>query len=192
MYGLVNKAIQDLVLSSCGEDTWLRIKKKAGISVPEFIEVSNYDDDLTYSLVTIASEELDIPAERILFDFGRHWILYTGREGWDSLFSLGGDSVKAFLMDLNNLHARVQVAMPDARMPQFSVYEKDDGLEVQYRSDRDGLAPMVAGMLSGLAERFNEDWEVDHTKLRSQQGFDTFRLKQVQWSTGGGLVINAA
>ena len=51
---------------------------------------------------------------------------------------------------------------------------------------------MVAGMLNGLAERFNEEWEVDHTKFRAQQGFDTFRLRQVQCSTGDGLVINAA
>ncbi len=192
MYGLVNKAIQDLVVSSCGEDAWLRIKKKAGIAALEFVEVSNYDDDLTYSLVSISSAELDIPADQILFDFGRHWILFTGREGWDSLFSLGGDSVKAFLLDLDNLHARVQVAMPEARMPRFSVFETENGLEVQYRSDRDGLAPMVSGMLSGLAERFNERWEIEHTNHRAQQGFDTFQLRQVQCSTDDGLVINAA
>lgn len=192
MYGLVNKAIQDLVLSSAGEDTWQRIKSKTGLEGVEFIEATNYGDDVTYSLVLAASEELGQPAETILYEFGRHWILYTGREGWDSLFSLGGDNMKSFLMELDDMHARVQVAMPESKMPQFTVTEKNEYLEVHYRSHRDGLAPMVAGMLGGLAERFNERWEVTHTKTADQQGFDTFRLKQIQSSTGDGLIINAA
>lgn len=192
MYGLVNKAIRDLVLFSAGEEAWRRVKSRAGQDGVEFIEATNYDDDVTYSLVQAASEELGQPADTILYEFGRHWILYTGREGWNSLFSLGGDNMKSFLMELDDMHARVQVAMPESRMPQFTVTERSDCLEVRYRSHRVGLAPMVSGMLGGLAERFNEHWEVTHTKAAKQQGFDTFQLKQVQSSSGDGLTINAA
>lgn len=192
MYGLVNKAIRDLVLSSAGEEVWRRVKSKAGQDGVDFIEATNYDDDVTYNLVLAASEELGQPAESILYDFGRHWILYTGREGWDSLFSLGGDNVKSFLMELDDMHARVQVAMPESRMPQFTVVENPDYLEVRYQSHRAGLAPMVAGMLGGLAERFNERWEITHTDTAEQQGFDTFQLKRIQSSFGDGLIINAA
>ena len=192
MYGLVNKAIKDLVTTAAGEDAWRRVSSGAGLENGDFIEATSYDDEVTFSLVQAASEELGQPPEAILFEFGRHWILYTGREGWDSLFSLGGNSVKSFLTELDDMHARVQVAMPESRMPKFSVIEIPDGLEVQYRSHRAGLAPMVSGMLSGLAERFNEQWDITHTMDADKQGFDTFQLKQVQSSTGDGLIINAA
>lgn len=192
MYGLVNKAIQDLVLSAADEDTWQKIKAKARMDDAEFVDATTYDDDVTYQLVAAASEVLNQPAEKILYDFGRHWILYTGREGWASVFSLGGDNLKSFLLDLDEMHARVQVAMPESRMPQFTVTENEYGLEVVYRSHRDGLAPMVEGLLGGLAEQFNEHWEVSHTGKRDLEGFDTFQLKHAQSSFGEGLDTNAA
>ncbi len=36
MYGLVNKAIQDMLCSRFGENTWQEIKQKAGIEVDFF------------------------------------------------------------------------------------------------------------------------------------------------------------
>ena len=56
MYGLVNKAVVDLVVSKFGEDTWNAIKKKAEVDIDVFVSMDGYPDELTYKLVGAASD----------------------------------------------------------------------------------------------------------------------------------------
>ncbi|MEE9334386.1 MAG: heme NO-binding domain-containing protein [Granulosicoccaceae bacterium] len=178
MYGMVNRGIEDFVVSSAGVDKWNQIKKIADLELPEFLDSSLYNDDTTYKLVESASQVLNIAPEAVLRGFGRHWILYTGREGWASVFDLGGENMVDFLNGLDSMHARVQIALPDAKMPLFSVIEKNGYLELTYRSPRPCLAPMVLGLLDGLAEQFNETWDVSLIESDSCPGCEIFHLKK--------------
>ena len=90
MYGMVNKAIEDLVCSSFGADKWEQIKAKAGVEEEMFLSQEGYPDSMTYGLVRAASEVLGLPAEKILHAFGRHWILKTAREGYGDLLAASG------------------------------------------------------------------------------------------------------
>lgn len=178
MYGLINKAVQDLVVSTAGAATWKKIKANVGIDA-EIVEAANYDDIVTLRLVDEVAKETGQSIEEVLFDFGRYWVLYTGREGWNSVFQLAGDDLQSFLMGLDDMHARVQVAMPEARMPQFEVRKDGDTLQLDYRSERDGLAPMVAGLIDGLGEQFGERWSVLQTGYKKDQGYDSFTLTMI-------------
>lgn len=178
MYGMVNRAIEDLVVSSAGEDAWVQIKKDAGIDIPMFQDSTEYNDAITFKLVQAASEFLKQTPEAILHAFGRHWVLYTGREGWASIFNLGGENMVEFINGLDSMHARVQIALPNAEMPQFRVTEKEDHLELIYRSQRTGFAPMVLGLLDGLAEQFNEKWDIEHVQFQHDVGHDIFHLRK--------------
>jgi hypothetical protein len=42
MYGLVNKAIEDMVCSQFGEATWKAIKQKAALEMDSFISMEGY------------------------------------------------------------------------------------------------------------------------------------------------------
>jgi len=179
MYGMVNRAIEDLIVSSAGTDTWEQIKLKAGLENLQFLDSSNYEDDITYKLVAAASVVLDQPPYDVLHAFGRHWVLYTGREGWASLFNVAGSDFISFLEQLDEMHARVSTAMPEGKMPEFTLIRKDGNFDLEYRSEREGLAPMVVGILSGLAEQFNEAWEIEHIGHRSESGLDRFQLTSV-------------
>ena len=179
MYGLINRAIADLVVSSAGDETWKRVKADAGLEDLQFLDTSNYPDDVTYRLVASASTVLGQPAEALLHAFGRHWVLYTGRQGWADLFAASGDDMLEFLRSLDEMHARVNVAMPEGRMPEFTLLEEAGGYVLEYRSERDGLGPMVVGILSGLAEQFGEAWSVEHVDRREQHGLDRFRLVRI-------------
>lgn len=180
MYGMVNRAIEDLVVSTSGAETWLKVKEATGIELGMFIDSAQYSDAVTLKLVESASQVLELPTEDILHAFGRHWILYTGREGWASVFDLAGDNMVDFINGLDGMHARVQVALPDAQMPEFSVIAYDEHLELTYRSSRAGFAPMVLGLLDGLAEQFDEQWHVEHVHQKSEHGCDIFHLRQIR------------
>ena len=71
MYGLVNRALQQLVCARCGDDVWNEIRKRAGVEDEVFVRMDSYPDDITRNLLAAASVELDTPAEQLLEDFGR-------------------------------------------------------------------------------------------------------------------------
>ena len=90
MYGLVNQAVQDLVVSKFGADTWNQIKAKAGVSVEAFSRMDPYPDELTYRMVGAASEVLGMAPDDVLVAFGEHWVLFTGKEGYGHMFDAAG------------------------------------------------------------------------------------------------------
>jgi hypothetical protein len=62
------------------------------------------------------------------------------------------------------------------KLPRFRVEAMDgEALRVHYGSDREGLAPMVTGLLRGLARRFGQQVAVHHMIARGQTaGEDVF------------------
>ncbi len=176
MYGLVNKAVRDLVCSSYGEDTWADIVKLAGLDIDSFVSMESYDDAVTYKLVGAASERLEITPAQVLEAFGEYWTKFTVSEGYGDLITKSGSSVEEFLGNLDNMHARVELSFPALRPPSFRLERTDDGLMLHYMSDREGLAPMVIGLLRGLGTHFNEEVEVAQVKVRAEHGHDVFHL----------------
>jgi len=156
MYGLVNKAIKDLVVTNYGEETWLEIARNAGFDESEFVGLQSYPDKLTYDLVHHASIVLKSDAPVILEAFGEYWITYTAEEGYGELMELSGSSFPEFLANLDMLHARMSNIMPHLAPPLFTTRnEKANSLELEYRSHRAGLTPMLFGLIKGLGKRFN-------------------------------------
>ena len=54
MYGLVNKAVQGLIIENYGEETWDKIKMRANVDVEMFISNESYSDSMTYDLLVAA------------------------------------------------------------------------------------------------------------------------------------------
>jgi Haem-NO-binding len=54
----------------------------------------------------------------------------------------------------------------------------DEALKLHYHSDREGLAPMVVGLVKGLGSRFNTDVEVTQTCSKAEgASHDEFLVK---------------
>ncbi len=177
MYGMVNKAIQDLVTSKFGEDKWITIKEKVEFEDDFFVSMQQYPDELTYNLVGAASEVLEMDAGSILEAFGEYWILYTAEEGYGEMLALSGSTLPQFLGNLNMLHERITHIMPNLKPPRFSVKEiADNHIELTYESDREGLAPMVVGLLKGLGIRFEKNCQIEQIVTRDKDGKDVFSV----------------
>ena len=153
MYGLVNKAVVDLVCSKFGQEAWNKIKQKAEVDIDVFVSMDAYPDEVTYRLVGAASEVLKIPPEQVLEAFGEWWVLYTASEGYGPLLNASGSTLREFLMNLDALHARVALTMPALKPPRFRLVDVDPTtMRLEYYSTRQGLAPMVVGLLKGPEE----------------------------------------
>lgn len=155
MYGLINRAIRDFVIEQAGEAAWKRVHQDAGVQEEEFVAMESYSDESTYALIASASRLLGVAQEEILKEFGRKWITYTADRGYGDLMDGWGMDVGSFLDNLNQMHARLKLAMPRLEPPHFEVVERtNNSLVLRYWSDRPGLSPMVIGLLEGLGQRF--------------------------------------
>jgi Haem-NO-binding len=179
MYGMVNKAIQDLVCEKFGEDKWNEIKKMSDFHDDFFIGLQSYPDALTYTLVKNASIVLGADASVVMETFGEYWVLYTVNEGYGELMSLAGDNLADFLDNLDMLHNRVSNLMPGLAAPQFSTRNKTEkSVELEYRSHRQGLTPMVVGLLRGLGKRFELDCTISHIQKKDEHhDCDVFKME---------------
>ena len=161
MYGLVNKAVEEMVISQFGEDTWETIKAKAAVEEDMFISNEAYPDDITYRLVASASETLGVTPNQVLESFGIHWVLHTALETYGGLFAAGGTSLPEFLVNLPSFHTRLTLIFPKLKPPTFEVTEFFDGsLHLHYYSDRPGLTSFVIGILKGLGVMYKTQVEI--------------------------------
>lgn len=168
MYGLVNRAIEQLVVSLKGENGWRGVCAHANISSDGFVSMHAYDDEITYRLVNAVSARLGLEPATVLEAFGEYWVTYTVKEGYGSLMDAGGSSLREFLGNLNEMHGRLEAVFPQLRMPQFRVQELSDAeFRLYYASTREGLAPFVLGLVKGLAKRFEQPIEVTQTVFKA-------------------------
>jgi hypothetical protein len=156
MYGLVNQAIQGLVIDNFGSDNWNKIKQKAGVTEESFLSNEIYDDSLTFNLAISASEILEIPLADVLKTFGKYWIVKVGNEKYGPLMKSGGDNFIEFIVNLPNFHSRVMLIYSDIKPPEFIVERvADNKLKLHYFSTRQGLTDFMFGLIQGLGELYN-------------------------------------
>ncbi|MFK8081948.1 MAG: heme NO-binding domain-containing protein [Granulosicoccus sp.] len=179
MYGLVNRAMEDLVKTSFGKHAWQTVTAKAGVENLAINDLQDYEDSLTFDLVMAASEVFMQSPDILLRLFGRHWIMYTGREGWHEFFDMTCADSIGFLKQLDKMHGRLLQTMPNARTPKITLHEVADGYELDYESHRAGLALFFQGIVEGLVEYYEEAWVIDQIKNREDDGIDRFRLRLV-------------
>lgn len=181
MYGIINKAIQELVTHHFGEEVWEKIKKRAKVEDEFFVSSNPYNDDITYNLAIAISEEMDVPLSKVLNDFGEWWILKTGQEKYGYLLSSGGDNYKSFLLNLPNFHNSVMMYYPDLTPPEFKIsHVEDNSLHLHYFSKRKGLKDFVYGLMTGLAKFFKVK-TVKVVHLESVEDKMTHEVFSISW-----------
>jgi hypothetical protein len=175
MYGLVNEGIRALVVQLGGIDTWESMCRDANLDPEGFEPLCPYDDSLTYKLVQLASEKLQLSTDEILTRYGHYWITYTAHHGYGDLMRLFGKDLRTCLTNLNRMHAHMGAMMPALSPPRFSVENLEPNeILVHYHSHRAGLAPMVKGLLQGLAEKYGDTIVIRHTPKGERSDHDEF------------------
>lgn len=181
MYGIVNKAIGDLVVANFGEEKWEAILERSGVEIDFFISSEPYDDDVTFKLAVAVSEEMNMAVSDVLIAFGEWWVIHTTKEKYPGLMESGGSNLKEFLVNLPLFHNRVMLIYPKLTPPEFKVSDvTDNSVNVHYFSKREGLQEFVRGLLQGLGKMFGTDAKVDLLNTRDQG--DTHEIFKVSWS----------
>jgi hypothetical protein len=155
MYGVVNRAIEDHVVATYGEDKWELIRTRASVDVDVFVSNEPYPDEVSYSLVGAAVDILGISADEFLIGLGEHWVLKTGMDHYGALLIAGGADLKDFLVNLPHFHTRVHLIYPKLQPPTFSCTDvQEHSLRLHYITHRPGLTNFVVGLVQGLGKLF--------------------------------------
>ncbi|MVO08914.1 heme NO-binding protein [Flavobacterium sp. TP390] len=180
MYGIVNKAIQDLVTSNFGEEKWEIILEKSGIEEDFFISGEAYDDAITFKLAQAVSEEMNLSLQEVLIAFGEWWVVKTTKEKYGGLMESGGSTFKEFLINLPLFHNRVMLIYPKLTPPEFKVSDiSENNLNLHYFSKREGLQEFVRGLIQGLAIMFGVSATI--TLLQTRDLGDSHEIFNVSW-----------
>ncbi|MEY4669728.1 MAG: hypothetical protein RL518_2427 [Pseudomonadota bacterium] len=181
MYGLINEGIRELVTRLAGAEAWEAISLEAGVEPEGFEPLCPYDDTLTFKLVKLTAEKLQLSQEEVLTRYGHYWITYTAESGYGDLMRLFGPDLRTCVANLNRMHAHMGSMMPALTPPRFTVETpSEDQMLVHYYSQRTGLAPMVTGLLQGLAEKYGDTISVTHIPKGERSDHDEFLVRFVQ------------
>jgi hypothetical protein len=181
MYGIVNKAIEDLVKENFGEEAWEKIKDRSGVDIDFFLSNEPYDDDITYKLATAVSEEMNMPLSAVFNAFGDWWVNRTSKEKYGGLMEAGGKSLREFLINLPIFHNRVMLVYPKLTPPEFKVsHVEENSVHVHYFSKREGLKDFVNGLLHGLGRMYQTPVVVE--LLESREQGSNHEVFKVSWS----------
>lgn len=180
MYGIVNKAIQDLIITNFGEQKWTEIRLKSGVEQDYFISSQFYNDDVTYKLAIATAEEMNITLDEVLITFGEWWVLKTTQEKYKGLMQSGGASLKEFLTNLPLFHNRVMLIYPNLTPPEFKVTDiSEKSINLHYISKRQGLQAFVRGLIQGLGIFF--DTPVLIKLVKSRNDGDSHEIFNISW-----------
>lgn len=173
MYGMIHRAVREMVTETAGAETWREIERDAVVGPREMISALVYDDSVTFAIVTAASARLGISVEDALRAFGRYWIRFTVQGPYADIIRFTGRDIVTVIANLDRMHSAVLAAMPDARMPSFSIVESAPrALRVRYKSERSGLDTFVAGLMEGLLDHFGHSGEVSRLPDGNHDGTD--------------------
>jgi hypothetical protein len=173
MYGMIHRAVRQMVTETAGAETWREIERDAAVGPREMISALVYDDAVTFAIVTASAARLGITVDDALRRFGRYWIQFNVNGPYSNIIRFIGRDIETVIANLDRMHSALLATMPDASMPSFSIVESAPGLlRVRYNSERTGLDIFVAGLMEGLLDHFGHTGEVTRYPDGNHDGTD--------------------
>lgn len=162
MYGMAHRALRQMMLDRLGPSVWAKVERETGTGPADLISLCVYDDSKTIALISASAAHLGMEVDEALRVFGRYWVRFAELSSFGPIMDFTGQDLVTFINNLDRMHRSVVLAMPDARVPSFTLIDETrERLLVRYRSDRTGLETFVIGLLEGLMDRLNETGTVE-------------------------------
>jgi hypothetical protein len=180
MYGIVNKAIEELVIANFGQDKWEVVKQHSGIDIDYFISSEPYNDDITFKLAQAVSQEMGMTLSAVFIAFGEWWVVKTTKEKYGGLMESGGNDLKEFLVNLPVFHNRIMLIYPKLTPPEFRVSDiTENSLNLHYFSKREGLQDFVRGLIQGLGIMYETVVTINLIQTRDEGS--THEIFNISW-----------
>ncbi|MGE4552591.1 MAG: heme NO-binding domain-containing protein, partial [Desulfovibrionaceae bacterium] len=115
---------------------------------PTFLPTQSYPDQVLTQMAELAGSKTGVSVRDFFLGFGRATVK-AFHKNYRTYFK--DESLKAFYLRMNELHAQLTKDQPGIKPPTFTYEDKGDVLFMNYRSKR-GLFDYFEGILNGAAE----------------------------------------
>ncbi len=158
MHGLMNRAVERFARDTYGDAFWTSVTDEAGLAFTTFEAMLPYERDITDRVVNALANGLGKRREEVLEDIGTYLVASPKTDGLRRLLRFGGTDFVEFLNSLDELPARVRLAVPDLPMPQLEMREEDAetfSLVIRPQTGTEGLfGPVFLGLLRAMADDY--------------------------------------
>ncbi len=163
MKGVVFNLLEAFVVENWGEDTYWKLVDACSLETSDgvFVGPGTYPDADLFTMVTKASEMLEIPAVEAIRAFGKFSFPHLMEKGGPLVADV--ESAKELLKQVDSvIHVEVRKMYPGAVTPVFRFEDPaPDRLTLEYRSSRK-LCPFVEGLIEAAGEHYDTNIEFDH------------------------------
>lgn len=155
MHGLINRALQTFLSQTYGDALWRQVADDARLGFAGFEAMLTYDPLLTDRVLDAACRALGRDREGLLEDMGTFLVTSPELPGMRRLLRFCGATFEEFLLSLDDLPDRVQLAVPDLRLPAITVEGTGRAVfRVTCHPGLAGFAPVVLGLLRAMADDY--------------------------------------
>ncbi|WP_338666655.1 methyl-accepting chemotaxis protein [Pseudodesulfovibrio methanolicus] len=154
MKGVLPKLAQEYVRKTLGDKLYAAMQEEMGN--PVFLPGDSYPDQALRQMAEFAAAKAGLTVREFFIGLGRYTVVRFN-ELYPGYFKK--DSLKAFYLRMNDVHAQLTKAQPGIKPPKFTYEDKGDVLFMNYRSSR-GLFEYFEGILLGAADFKGERVEI--------------------------------
>jgi hypothetical protein len=155
VHGIIHAELKKYVEARHGSAAWKACLETAGLAHKMFLPISAYPDADAVAIVTAASKLTDIPADRILEDFGE-FIAPDLMSMYQSLVEPHWKTIELLLHTEDVIHRVVRINNPGAQPPRLRFEQLGPAeLKFYYRSPR-RMAAVAKGIIKGVAKHYGQ------------------------------------
>ena len=155
MLGLVNKAIENFTIDSYGDQLWQDVVQQNTEFEPCFELMLKYPDRLTFDLCAALAAALKRPQVDVLEDLGTYLVSHKNGQTLRRLLPFGGQSYEEFLISLDELNERSEIALSGLALPALRIERHSGALyHLVLAQGWPGFEAVMIGILRAFADDY--------------------------------------
>jgi len=195
MHGLVNRAIERFARETYGDGLWEDVCRRAGLGFCGFEAMLVYDAGLTDRVLDTLAGALGRACDEVLEDIGTFLVCSHGSGAARRLLRFGGTDFIDFLFSLNDLPARVRLAVPDLALPGLELREHASGcysLGVRAPEGARGrFGHVMMGLLRAMADEYGALVLLEHKGAKAEEEIIGITLLEPAFAAGRDFDLGA-
>ncbi|WP_111732016.1 heme NO-binding domain-containing protein [Roseovarius amoyensis] len=195
MHGLVNQAIERFACETYDEGFWKDVCRRAGLGSCAFDAMQVYDGAITERVLDALFQTLGKGQDEVLEDIGTFLVSARASTAVRRLLRFSGTDFVDFLYSLDDLPARVRLAVPDLLLPQLELHEHaahrfslavgaTDGLRNRY-------GHVMLGLLRAMADDYGALVVLEHKGAKGNEEIIAITLLETAFAEGRNFELAA-
>lgn len=189
MHGLVNRSLERFARDTYGAELWNRVAAESQTGFESFEAMLIYDDAVSLAVIAELSKQLTKPETELLEDVGTYLVSHENMAGIRRLLRFSGNTFIDFLMSLEDLKGRVELALPDLDFPRLRLREHAPGrYNVLCHAPHSMFSHVLVGVLRAMADDYGALVFLNH--LGTQAGAEVIAVEVVETEFSDGRAFH--